>query len=71
MIEIYNGDKLQSQVTLSSGVIKVVAAPGNDQQEQEEFVQSLRRKKMTDEELYRWLPKRLRSHVYAVEKNNF
>ncbi len=68
MIEIYNGDKLQSTVTLIDGNITVVAAPGNDQQEQEEFVQSLRRKKMTDEELYLWLPKRLRSHVYAIEK---
>lgn len=68
MIEIYNGDKLQSTVTLTNGAIKVVAAPGNNQEEQEEFVQSLRRNKMTDEELYQWLPKRLRSHVYVVEK---
>lgn len=68
MIEIYNGDKLQSTVTLTDGAIRVVAAQGNSQEEQEEFIQSLRRNKMTDEELYRWLPKRLRSHVYAVEK---
>jgi hypothetical protein len=68
VIEIYNGDKLQSTVTLVDGKITVVAAPGNSQQEQEEFVQSLRRNKMTDDGLYKWLTKRLRSHVYAVEK---
>lgn len=68
MIEIYNGDKLQSTVRLVDGKIDVIAAPGNNQQEQEEFVQSLRRDKMSDAELYQWLPRRLRSHVYTVER---
>ena len=69
MIAIYSGDTLLSQVGLIGGILKVTAAPDKNQQEQEEFVQCLRRKNMSDEELYEWLPKRLHSHVYAVEKS--
>jgi hypothetical protein len=67
VLEVYEGDNLLSTVSLVDGELKVIAAPGRSQKDQEEFIQTLRRRNMTDEDLFKWLPKRLRSRVYAVE----
>jgi hypothetical protein len=67
VLEIYDGDNLLSTVKLIDGEIQVIAAPGRNQRDQEDFIQTLRRRNMTDKDLFEWLPKRLRSYVYAVE----